>query len=358
MSSYIEEMVLMCNTCLEKRNANPKEPLMPHEVPERPWQVVATDLFSWDGQNFVTVTDYYSRYFWVYPLRNTLAGTVIQQMKVAFSHHGIPEKLVSDNGPQYSCDEFAKFSKQYGFIHTTSNPTHAQSKGLAEKTVQTVKHIFGKCKADRKDPYSGILEYLNTPLECNTSPAQALMSRRLRSIVPSNHKQLQPKPVNYEQFRNQLVLSRQKQNEYYSRQSTALKPLEMGETVRVKKQGTWVPSTITGQVDPRSYTVKTTDGREYRRNRCDLIKSRKATIPEFEPPTILSRDHESATPFAIKQSHTKVLGPPMAIPTINSDNSSTGDPKSKTSDSVPASTSKSEPYVSGRVVKPRSILSL
>lgn len=296
----------MCKKCLEKRNANPKEPLMPHEVPERPWQVVATDLFSWDGQDFVTVADYYSRYFEVYPLRNTLAGTVIQQIKVAFSHHGIPEKLVSDNGPQYSCDEFAKFSKQYGFIHATSSPTYAQSNGIAEKTVQSVKHIFGKCKADRKDPYLGILEYLNTPLECNTSPAQALMSRRLRSIIPSTHEQLQPKPVNHEQFRNQLVLSRQKQSEYYSRQSTTLKPLEMGETVRIKKQGTWVPSTVTGHVDSRSYTVRTIDGREYRRNRRDLMKSREATLPEFEPPTILSRDHESATPLAIKQSPTKV----------------------------------------------------
>lgn len=95
----------------------------------------------------------------------------------------MPEKLVSDNGPQYFCDEFAKFSKQYGFIHATSSTTHAQSNGLAKKTVQTVKHIFGKCKADRKGPYLGILEYLNTPLECNTSSAQALMSRRLRSIM-------------------------------------------------------------------------------------------------------------------------------------------------------------------------------
>lgn len=134
----------------------------------------------------------------------------------------------------------------------------------------------------------------------------------------------------------------------------------MGETVRIKKQGTWVPSTVIGQVDPRSYTVRTTDGREYRRNRHDLIKSREATLPEFEPPTIMSRDHESATPLAIKQSPTKDLGPPLAIPTLKSDNSSTGDPKSKTSDSVPASTGKSEPYVtrSDRVVKPRSILSL
>lgn len=138
---------------------------------ERLWQVVATDLFSWEGQDFVTIADYYSRYFEVYLLRNTLAGTVIQQIKVALSHHGIPEKLVSDNGPQYSCDEFAKFSKQFGFKYRTPSPTHAQSNGLAEKTVQTVKRICGKCKADLKDSYLGILEYLNTPLEGDTSPA-------------------------------------------------------------------------------------------------------------------------------------------------------------------------------------------
>lgn len=77
MSSDIGEMVLMCNTSLEKRNANPKEPLMPHEVAERPWQVVATDLLRLDGQKFVTCTvaDYYSVYFEVYPLRNTLGTT-------------------------------------------------------------------------------------------------------------------------------------------------------------------------------------------------------------------------------------------------------------------------------------------
>lgn len=46
MSSDIKETVLRCNTCLEKQNANPKGPLMPHEVHKRPWQVVVTDLFS------------------------------------------------------------------------------------------------------------------------------------------------------------------------------------------------------------------------------------------------------------------------------------------------------------------------
>jgi transposase InsO family protein len=165
MSKDIENMVLKCSNCLKKHNANSKEPLMSHEVPERPWQVVASDLFSWEGQDFLTIVDYYSKYFEVYPIRNTLATTVIHHMKLAFSHHGVPEKLISDNGLQYASKESAKFSKQYGFVHATSSPKHAQSNGLAEKTVQTVKHTLAKCKADHKDLYLGILEYLNTPLE-------------------------------------------------------------------------------------------------------------------------------------------------------------------------------------------------
>lgn len=134
------------------------------------------------------------------------------------------------------------------------------------------------------------------------------MSRRLRSIIPWTREQLQPKPVNHELFRNQLALSRQKQNEYYSRQSTAIKPFEMSETVRIKKQGTWVL-----QVDPRLYTVGTTDGREFRRNRCDLIKSREATLPKFEPPTVLSRGHESAIPSSLMSRSSKWKVPTVLI---------------------------------------------
>lgn len=65
----------------------------------------------------------------------------------------------------------------------------------------------------------------------------------------------------------------------------------MGETVRIKKQGVWVPSTEADQVDPQSNTVGTTD------NRRDLSKSGEATLPEFEPLAMLSRDHISSTPL-------------------------------------------------------------
>ena len=35
-------------------------------------------------------------------------------MKENFARYGIPEEVVSDNGPQYSSDEFKKIIKEMG----------------------------------------------------------------------------------------------------------------------------------------------------------------------------------------------------------------------------------------------------
>ncbi|XP_021341363.1 uncharacterized protein K02A2.6-like [Mizuhopecten yessoensis] len=106
LSSDISDLVLNCPTCLELRNSNAKEPMLPREISARPWQIVATDLFAWNDQDFVVVVDYHSRYFEVSKLSSTTSATVISKLKEVFSGHGIPEKLFSDNGPQYSSEKF------------------------------------------------------------------------------------------------------------------------------------------------------------------------------------------------------------------------------------------------------------
>ena len=55
-----------------------------------------------------------------------------------FSRHGIPEVVVSENGPQFSSEAYAEFAKQFQFEHVTSSPHYPQSNGEAERAVQTV----------------------------------------------------------------------------------------------------------------------------------------------------------------------------------------------------------------------------
>ena len=51
-----------------------------------------------------------------------------------FSGHGVPQILMSDNGPQYSSHEFAIFTKQYDFSHLTSSPHFPQWSGRMDST--------------------------------------------------------------------------------------------------------------------------------------------------------------------------------------------------------------------------------
>ncbi|CAB3989622.1 Hypothetical predicted protein [Paramuricea clavata] len=49
MSKQIEDVVSNCTTCQQLRLSNPKEPMIPHEIPQNPWQIVASDSFEWNG---------------------------------------------------------------------------------------------------------------------------------------------------------------------------------------------------------------------------------------------------------------------------------------------------------------------
>jgi transposase InsO family protein len=125
---------------------------------------------------------------------STRSETVIRKLKVMLARHGIPEKVVSDNGPQYASREFADFAKSWDFKHTTSSPTYSQSNGLAEKGVQTAKHLLEKAKVDHRDPYFALLEYRNTPVDSNppageiptspTTPGDRYVTRSGRSVKP------------------------------------------------------------------------------------------------------------------------------------------------------------------------------
>ena len=102
-------------------------------------------------------------------------------LKSIFSRHGIPNRLISDNGTQYACEEFRKFAESYKSIHTTSSPRYTKGNGIAERAIQTVKKLLKKYE----DPYLSMLDYRSIPLEVGLSPAKLLMHRNVRSILPS-----------------------------------------------------------------------------------------------------------------------------------------------------------------------------
>lgn len=276
----IENLVKKCHTCL-KHSRNKKMPLQPTEFPERPWQRVGMDLFFLNGQWWLIVVDYYSRYPELVRLSSLTGAAVVNHCKSLFARHGIPEVVVSDNGPQFSktChSEFAKFAQQYNFSHVTSSPHYPQSNGLAEAAVKIIKGSLDKSK----DPYETLLAYRTSPLKNGYSPSELLMGRRLRTTLPVPAESLHPRTPDNQQLRVFESESRRKQKQDFDRHHGVRDlPLLDDDTdvwlVDLQRQGV-----VSGQADePRSYWVQT-NGESVRRNRTHLVALPKRSSPNVE----------------------------------------------------------------------------
>ena len=79
-----------------KELPEPREPLMPSSFPTRPWERISMDLFEYGGRT------YYSRWVKIKLLTTQTAKSVITAAKELFATHGIPDTVISDNGPCFS----------------------------------------------------------------------------------------------------------------------------------------------------------------------------------------------------------------------------------------------------------------
>ncbi len=291
LSKQLQALVENCTECIKER-INPPEPLMPTSLPERPWQRVGSDLFHLNGANYLLVIDYYSRYIEIAKLSMTTSQDIINHMKSMFARHGIPEILMSDNGPQFSAELFQTFAGEFGFKHVTSSPKFPQSNGEAERAVQTVKSLLKK----ERDPYLALLVYRSTPLQNGFSPSELLMGRRLRTTVPVLPELLNPKIPDLNVLRSKEAQSRssQKANFDWRHRARDLVQLEPGQTIWAKDIG---HATVQEKAEtPRSYNIETSSG-SYRRNRRDLLP---ISSPARSTPPACSTPSPAGTPTPAK----------------------------------------------------------
>ena len=147
-------------------------------------------------------------------LHNTLPATVVQLTKAHFARFGIPERLITDNGPQLISTEYKQFASEYGFEHVTSSPYWPQRIGKAEAAVKIVKRMYQK----NKDIHLALLDYRDTPQQGQEHlPAQRLLSRRTRGILPMTSSLLQPKVAHPVAIKTEIGAHRTRAKQYYDR---------------------------------------------------------------------------------------------------------------------------------------------
>jgi len=110
-----------------------------------------------------------------------------------FARHGLPNVLVSDNGPCFTSADFKEFTQSYGIIHKFSPPYHPATNGQAERFVRSFKEGMKKGKGAiqvRFDKW--LLAYRTAPHSVTgISPASRFLERTLKTrldlLFPSHN---------------------------------------------------------------------------------------------------------------------------------------------------------------------------
>lgn len=124
-------------------------------------------------------------------MRSTTTAKTLEKLHIVFANFGLPEEIVSDNGPQFSSHEFAEFMKRNLIKHIKTPPYHPASNGAAERVVQTTKKAllkqvlhdqFTKSMRSLQEKLSDFLmAYRNMPSTVTKlSPSELFLKRQPR----------------------------------------------------------------------------------------------------------------------------------------------------------------------------------
>ena len=132
------------------------------------------DHFS---DTFMVVIDAHSKWMEACIMSSINATKTIEQLRCIFAAHGLPRKVVSDNGPTFTSEQFRSFMSMNGISHSTTAPY---------TTRPATDWLNGRSRLS--EAYSGHIDsrkVVKIPTyphgTTGVSPSSLLMGRRLRS---------------------------------------------------------------------------------------------------------------------------------------------------------------------------------
>ncbi|XP_032078818.1 uncharacterized protein K02A2.6-like [Thamnophis elegans] len=238
LDSEIAAYVGRCNPCQQSRPNPPAGPAREWEAPRGPWSRLHLDFAGpFHCQSFLVVVDAYSRWVELVLMGSTTAESTVRALRRLFATHGLPDLIVSDNGPQFMSTTFQEFLAMQGIRHAPIAPYHPASNGRAERAVRSAKEALGRMRR------------LRTPLD------------RLHPLYsgdqPSNLGVIPPRSF------------------------------KLGDAVWARAfsgPARWVPATVTALTGPCSFRVGLADGSQWRRH-LDQLRRRLPPPASSPDPT-------------------------------------------------------------------------
>ena len=190
LDSIVRDVCFSCHQCqVTKLTPVGKAPPVLKICLDRPMELVAADLIEFPRTSrghtaALVVVDHYSKWLAVAPLKDKRGPTVAE----AFEHRILPslvrcpERLLSDNGPEFCSTPFSRVLDRYGIEHTFATPYRPSANGAVERVNRTLAGLLRSLSQDGEEwdrvLAKATLTYNHTiHREIKVSPSECLFAK-------------------------------------------------------------------------------------------------------------------------------------------------------------------------------------
>jgi hypothetical protein len=192
MKQDIVEYVSLCDTCqrVKSEHQRPARLLQPLKIPEGKWEEIRMDFIvglprTQAGYDSIwVIVDCLTKVAHFILVKTTYSGAKLAELYMfrIVCLHGVPKKIISDRGSQFTSKFWEKLHESMDTKLNFSSAYHPQTDGQTERTIQILEDMLRACALkygkswDKSLPYAEFL-YNNS----YQAPYEALYGRQCRT---------------------------------------------------------------------------------------------------------------------------------------------------------------------------------
>jgi hypothetical protein len=189
--------VAMCDVCqrVKAEHQRPAGLLHPLKIPEWKWEEIGMDFIvglprtSAGYDSIWVIVDRLTKVAHFIPVKTTYSGAKLAELYMAriVCLHGVPKKIVSDRGSQFTSRYWKKLHKSLDTRLNFSSAYHPQTNGQTERTNQVLEDMLRACALqhggswDKSLPYAEFSYNNSYQASLKMSPFEALYGRKCRT---------------------------------------------------------------------------------------------------------------------------------------------------------------------------------
>nr|ABA95128.1 retrotransposon protein, putative, Ty3-gypsy subclass [Oryza sativa Japonica Group] len=197
MRKEIAEFVALCDVCqrVKAEHQRPAGLLQPLQIPEWKWEEIGMDFITGlprtsSGHDSIwVVMDRLTKVAHFIPVHTTYTGKRLAELYLAriMCLHGVPKKIVSDRGSQFTSKFWQKLQEELGTRLNFSTAYHPQTDGQTERVNQILEDMLRACALDfggawdKSLPYAEFSYNNSYQSSLQMAPFEALYGRKCRT---------------------------------------------------------------------------------------------------------------------------------------------------------------------------------